>query len=79
MKSRIWAACLACGAVGFVLCSLSQPQLTGQEKAKIPAVVKWEYSVVIGAGEPKFNELGEEGWELFAFDRGQAFFKRQKR
>jgi len=83
MKTRTWMACLACVAVGFFLASLSQSQLTGEEKDKEPALVKWEYKYIVHS-EERFNKLGNDGWELVAFeDRGKtgtyAHFKRPKR
>jgi hypothetical protein len=83
MKTRAWAVCLACVSLGFILFSLSQPQLTGQEKGREQALVKWEYRSV-AASDEQYNQLGSEGWELVAFQsRGNAgtyaHFKRPKR
>ena len=63
MKTRTWIACLACGVLGFIISSLSQPQLIGQERAKEPRRMKWEYKVE-SVDENGLNELGEEGWDL---------------
>jgi hypothetical protein len=84
MKSRTWATCLACAALGFVLSGLRQPQLTGQEKAKESARTKWEYKITkpvvpdLPELEKQYNKLGDDGWELIFVAGGEGIFKRPK-
>jgi hypothetical protein len=77
MRVRTGAVCLVCGAIGFVLFSLSQPQLTGQEKGKDPGFAKWEYKIGTASME-SLTQSGNDGWELVAIDRGIPYFKRPK-
>lgn len=85
MKTQNLAGCMFCIAVGFVLSFVFHSSLVGQEKTREPSLVKWEYEFRPGtwsAAGPKpksFNEYGEEGWELVAFESpGTAVFKRPK-
>ena len=78
MKTKTWAVCLACMAIGFVLAALTQ--LPGQEKAGNPARVRWEYTTRLDPTDAKLNELGKEGWDLLPSPRGDqtnwCYFKR---
>jgi hypothetical protein len=81
MKSRPWAACLAGVVLGFVLSGSASPQLTGQEKAKPPAHLKWEYKHETELDAKSLNELGEQGWDIAAIilygPEGRHFYLRR--
>ena len=81
MKIKIWIASAACIAFGFVLSGLTQSQLTGQEKAKDPVNVKWEYLTLqhgLNKDKKTYNDFGNEGWELICVESGNSHFKRPK-
>ena len=89
MKTRAWAACLACGVLGAVLAGVSQPHLVGQEKGAGPANVRWEYKIesprATNLAVEALDDLGKDGWELIAVapPYGQGghdrwYFKRPK-
>ncbi len=45
-------------------------------------MIKWEYCVIrLGLGDlkKKFDEYGEDGWELVSVDGNYAYFKRPKK
>jgi len=84
MKQRIWITYSAFIVLGFVLASVPQSRLAGQDKSKDSESAKWEYKVEIhrlGDDRPLI-EIGEQGWELIAATAHNTsdflYFKRRK-
>jgi hypothetical protein len=60
--------------------------LVGQEKAKRPAIVSWEYKVITPTAtteasgiEEQLNKPGKDGWEFSWAGPGAFIFKRALR
>ena len=64
MKMKAWISCLVCLTIGFILASLPQSRLRGQDDAVNEGRVKWEYIIASNLDAKALNELGKEGWSL---------------
>ncbi len=64
MKLKAWISCLACLTIGFILASLPQSRLRGQDDAVNDGRVKWEYIISPNPDAKALNALGQEGWSL---------------
>jgi hypothetical protein len=79
MSSRLLAGSLLLVMVGIFAFSMMAPS---QQPARPPvADVRWEYKVIHGEGnacaaEPGLNSLGQQGWELVAYEKTPSAFPR---
>lgn len=79
MSSRLFAGSLLLVLVGIFAFSMMAPS---QQPARAPAAdLRWEYKVIHSEGnscasEPALNSLGQQGWELIAFEKTPSSFPR---
>ncbi len=82
MNSRLLATLTVAAAVALaVLASQPQQLINAQPASKVQ---KWEYKMIgtlrrdPAEMEPKFNKVGNDGWEFVGMDGDMAIFKRPK-
>ena len=75
-KIKSMAAAVALLAIGAFAWDQVLSAARAQEKKEVvPAVQKWEYKLIEDSqpSEKYLNQLGDEGWEMVAFNGGAGW------